>query len=280
MRKFALRNSIGEIYPMDGTNGILFLNPQGLGFSSAPTFADNKYGFFADVDNSSEPMNQVVGDIAFIGDPYGKYQAFVNWLNKGYPLELMYQPKNTQFYRSVEVSDLSKGELELSGILRCTMSFNCLTPWYKPNPIDVNLVPDEEGIKRYSYSYPYSYAASAATSAVEIVSDGHIDGAIRLSAVGPLVSPVITLTNLGTGEVVGKMALDITVDSGQVLEFSTVPSDSYITVDGEDVIGAVDIMENVFFRLPRNTACSLSMANSGSASLVAQIKVYDYYRSV
>lgn len=280
MRKFALRNSIGEIYPMDGTNGILFLNPQGLGFSSAPTFADIKYGFFADVDNSAEPMNQVVGDIAFIGDPYGKYHTFVNWLNKGYPLELMYQPKGTQFYRSVEVSNLSKGEIELSGILRCTLALNCLTPWYKPNPINVNLAPDEDSGKRYSYSYPYTYSSSAAESAVEIVSAGHIDGAIKLSAAGPLVSPVITLTNLGTGEVVGKVALNITVDSGQTLEFSTVPSDSYITVDGEDVIGNVDIMENVFFRLPRNTACSLSMVNSGAESIVAQIKVYDYYRSV
>lgn len=268
--------------PLNGEGGIRFINPQGLGYSLSPTYADLKSGFYKKTYDESEPQGEVVGDIAFTGaTPYRIYKGFVDWINKGYPLEVIYEPDAVKYYRSVGVITLQKGELERAGYLLCPATLACLTPWYKASPVSVRIEPSggSGNTTRYSCRYPTRYQQARLKSSIEVEASGHMPSAVKVTIAGPLVNPIIALYDEATSELYGKMQLSATLDNDNTLYYSSVISEAVIEIDGADASEHLELSNTSYFRIPLNRRCLLSISADTSVATTAFVQIFDYFRS-
>lgn len=282
MRKFWIKNSLGESYGLNGESGMRLCNPFGFGFRLSPTFGSLNRGFFLITNSQKEPQGQCGGDLYFTGvNPYADYTRFVDWLNKGYDLEFAYQPNDEQYFSSVVIDTFDKTEIGVGGYLEVPIVLNRLTPWYKQNPLSLRLEPSSssEGSKRYTYRYPYRYQTGRFSSSVEVRAQGHIPSGLIITIAGPLTNPVFTLTDVLTGEEYGRMKLNTTVQGGSSVVFSTLENKASIAIDGEDASKYLNLANENFFQIPLNRTCELSLSADTSVVTTALIQIYDYYRS-
>ena len=82
MRRFSLRNELGETRFLNMESGLFLSNPQGLGVNRAYSFADGDNGFFVCVQDANDPRQQIIGDLVFTGDAYGQYVDLIQWMQK------------------------------------------------------------------------------------------------------------------------------------------------------------------------------------------------------
>ncbi|MEG0913709.1 MAG: hypothetical protein RSG53_08890 [Oscillospiraceae bacterium] len=282
MRKFWLKNSLGENYGLNGESGMRLINPFGFGYQLAPTYGALNHGFYAVTNKKKEPQGQCGGDLVFTrANPYADYMVFVDWMNKGYELEFAYQPLDVQFFSSVEIDTFEKTEIGDGGYLTVPVVFNKLTPWYKQNPISMRLEPSSSGgdSKRYTYRYPYRYQTGRFSSSVEVRAQGHIPSGLVIAIAGPLTNPVFTLTDVLSGEEYGRMKLRTTVQSGSIVTFSTIENRSGIDIDGVDASQYLNLANENFFQIPLNKTCELTLSADTNVVTTALIQIYDYYRS-
>ncbi len=280
MRRFSLRNSIGEVRSLNLENGLFLSNPQGLGVSRTYAFADGENGFFTFVQDTRDTRQQITGDLIFMENAYAEYLSLIQWMQETDVMEFVYQPEGTAYYRKVSLSSISKSELQQGRYLSCQIVWNCLTPWYRENPVSVDLsFESTEAVKTYAYAYPYKYRQSNVAGSIELVSEGQIDGALRIVLHGPCNDPSIMLRDMA-GTLIGRMTLDVTLTSSDTLELSTLPMEESLRINGVDRCDLLDPSENVFVRLPHGMPCYLTVDTEAGDGCSARVFAYDYYRGV
>lgn len=248
MRKFYLIDGDGIRYGLNGEDGIWLDSPTGLGVSYAPNFADFGNGFFVDVFNKTKQGSIVCNLLFEPPGAYGRYQSFMRTVTKSESLTLIYDPDGTAEYsRIVELEQISKSELTGSGELLCATTFICLTPWFRTENISGSAV---------------------------IYARGDLMSAFVISASVTGSNPSFTLTDtnsqiLGSADISGSY-------SGAAMVLSTIPYDSYITSNGNDICSNLSVVNNPFFRLPSQMSARIS--NSVNASM--SIEVFHYWRTV
>ena len=280
MRRFSLRNELGEIRFLNMESGLFLSNPQGLGVNLAYSFADGDNGFFACVQDANDPRQQITGDLIFTGDAYAEYLDLIRWMQKTKTMELIYRPETAAYCRKVNLSSISKSELQQGGYLSCQIVLNCLTPWYRENPVTIDLsFGSSEADKTYAYAYPYRYRPGAIAGRIELFSGGQLDGALRIVLNGPCNDPVISLKE-EDGMPIGQMTLDATLSAGEMIELSTLPGEEGLLLNGIDRCDLLDPTENVFMRLPHGRTCFLTIDTEPGEGCSARVYTYDYYRGV
>lgn len=242
MRKFFITSGT-ETRGLNGEDSIFFDSPSGLGCSIGVNFSNMNNGFFLNA-GPSETQGSVTGNLLFTGpEPYAGYNNFINWLLGAENPELVYQPENTPYHARVVVSSVTKGEIGKNGLLSVAVTFKLLTPWFI--------------IERLT------------GSSVSVTARGQLPSAFFIRLTGATSAPVIELSDIGAA------ILSDAVISSDVVELSTLPYDSYITVNGADAVQGLDILSNPYFRLNARGAAVLS-CNSGSMS----VDVFHYWRTV
>lgn len=289
MRRFYFENSIGQRKDLNG--GIAWLtNPMGLGISSMGTHADLGSGFYQDVSGKSVPREPVVGNLVFVRgeDAYRKYRELLDWLMQGYAIYLVYVPfGDMEFYRGIEIEFIQKGELGRGKFLTAPCAFRPTTPWFRriPSRAQIEFAEETTNSKRYDYRYGYSYVRNLAAATAELRTGGHIPAAVSLSYTGALGNPTLRLIGKTSGTIYGEADMEMDTGYTDTLEFSTRYDDSYVRVRAEDGtvinrIDSVDVTKNVFFRVPREETCYLTMASETLLAGSITVSLYDYYRSV
>lgn len=262
----------------------------GMGFTLDPDFANLGRGFFTLSDDEAEPQAPIAYTFTFTQNPYSEYQAFVDWVLASGKLTLIYNPTGTQEYcRNVYLASLEKGELNQMGWLEVPCRFLCETPWYLPVPSSMALeVEDATTIKRYHYQYTdalkYGSDGYPALSAT-VPNSGHIPAAVEIAYHGKIVNPVIRLTGKLSGQTIGVCAIGATLENADTLKVSTRYEDSYVkkvSAGGAvtDLLDALDLRLNPFFRIPVSEPCEISIESDESISGRAELLIYYYFRSV
>lgn len=204
----------------------------------------------------------------------------------------------SEFYRKVEIGSLTKTEYDKYGVLRVPVTFKVLTPWYKPEPIEVGFSTEEENAFLYDVSsypaYPDQdtefrdgdliYAMGSSDFTAKVEANGHIPAAMKLTFKGTVVTPKIRLIGKLTRKTYGECDINVNFSSSETLVFSTEYQNSYVKkIDyrGNEInlINDIDITKDPFFHIPIEEACELIISGrtlEGTASL----EVYDYYRAV
>lgn len=283
MRKFYIENEKGERYSLNGDSGMFLDNPAGLGQTMSPTSADIHKGFFKDITGDVEPQSAITGDLVFTQNAYELYRTFTMWLNKATELYLVYSPNDKDEYRRrVSLDFLQKTQLESTRWLRCPVSFQCLTPFYKAKATTLSM--DEVGnAMRYTYRYDSElrYAASSLPGmSCEIQGQGHIPSAIRFAVTGYLANPELTLTGQNTGKVYGKMKLNTTTSASQTLTVITRYGETSVTINNNDALAYVDLSYDPWLRVPNTEKCDLVLSSDDDMNVSVELLMYDYFRTV
>ncbi|MBQ9685059.1 MAG: hypothetical protein IJV41_00735 [Oscillospiraceae bacterium] len=290
MRKFYLENAAGDRIDLNGASRIHLTDPAGLGLTLTPAYADLKNGFFRAVSADSEPQSSFTATLTFPKPaPYPRWKTFVDWCSRSGHLYLVYRPyEDIEYYREVEISYFSKGELSRNGWLEIPASFFCLTPWYRKDPTTLEMLNSEGSAIRYSYRYTSQLiygADSAAVLAGTVYPGGHLPGSVRLRYFGEILNPKIRLTGNVSGKTYGLCSVEGALVSGDTLELSTLYLDSHIrriAADGTvtDLLDAVSLASEPFFHVPTDEPSTLSVEADAVFTGSAELEVFYYFRSV
>lgn len=289
-RKFYLLNAAGDRYGLNGERGVYLTEPEGLGYVLSPVFADLKNGFFRETQSDAEPQQTVAGTLIFVApNAYSNYRAFVDWVNAAGTLRLAYLPYGTvEFYRQVSVNYLQKGELTKTRWINSPVALFGLTPWYRPEATVLDMSAGTAGNrKRYTYRYTASLrygSASASQLSGTVQPAGHVPAALVFSFLGTVVDPVISLIGDRTGTLYGRAAVTTSLQSDDMLEYSSMYRDSYIRVrhaDGSstDLLDGVDLSGDPFFRAPVTEPATFSMTSDASFTGTGTLEIFYYFRS-
>lgn len=286
MRKFYLQNSIGVRKDLQ-LKSFFFNSPKGLGLSNKANYEQLGDGFYANSFLEAEQIN-IVGEIAFLESAYDDFQDLIDWIYSGYDLSFIYAPDgSTEYYCDIDIDYIEKEEIDNeTGCLHCPVSFLGKTAWYKTTPTILNFTidPDADYMK-FDFITESRFPRGNSYNAIDVSTSGHYPAYIKLTIDGAISNPVISLVNNVTGAIIGKVDLTgTTVESGEILMYSSVPENSYIKIlsaDGAytDLVDSIDLSYDNFFGVPFNASCSLKLEFTGSPT-EATIYLYNYWRSV
>lgn len=219
---------------------------------------------------------------------YAQYREFARFVaTAGTGLLLVYEPyAGAVFYRRVRLRALTKGERNRVGWLEIPMEVNALTPWFLPYDVRFELS-SLEGALRYDVGRFDSGGVFTNTQAGEfgaaVQPEGTEPGSLQLRFTGAVSAPVLTLTGLQTGAVYGRCALEYTLVSGDVLEYSSRPADSFCRlIRGGQTVPMDDWMDpasDPWLRVPTTEPCDLRLSGQGISGTAA-VTVNYYYSTV
>lgn len=287
MRKFYLKNETGAEVPLNGEEKIFFSDPSGLGVSYSSSYADIGSGFFKNTEKKYQ-QGTIPGTLTFMRTAYEKYLEFINWIEAAQELYLIYRPQTTEYWRRVELSYLTKTELTAGTWMQVPAEFICLTPWYIPSPLNLAFESEPDNVMTYDYTYDDNLiygSGSAGEYSAAITAKGHVPAALLVEYTGVAVDPVISLTGIVSGKVYGECRISGELEATDKLVLSTEYRDSYIkkiSADGTetDLLDAIDITAEPFFRVPLEEPCELSFTADSILSGTAAAQAFFYYGSV
>lgn len=280
-RQFSIQNEQGVSWDLNGAQGVILSEPEGLGARWKILTADLGHGFFSELDTDTVPAKAVAGELKFLPpNAYATYRSFVRFLTGSEKLILSYCPYGTDVYLCRgRFEFLQKGELDQTRILTVPVSFSTFSPWYLPRTMDLVMQEAEEDDMTFPFALPITLPSSLMGSwTVEISPAGDQPASLVFEYDGPAVSPVLVLTGASSGKEYGRCAVNKTVTG---LRFSSQWLDSYVTDgSGEDLVDYVSPGADPFFRAPVDEPSILSLSDSGSLSGSATVAVNYFYRSV
>lgn len=286
MRQFYLINADGQKYNLinDMTRAFLW-QPSGLGFQYDKEYMESD-GFFFEM-NSAVSQTAKTGVLVFFKDPYTQYKAFMDYISSSEGLRLAYSPKgSTWYYVDIDIEYVEKSEIEENGTLQCSISMLPKTPMYLPYELNIDLSGDlGTSIKQYDYKYDYTYSNTAVAGEVEFEIPAQMPSGLEITINGAISSPVMEF--YANGEQIGEIDLSsISVDAGDYVRYSSIPTSAGIYRNTGGVID--DITEQIglnadypaFFLLPPNQTIKAVLQADVLTGTTAEIKVYEYFRSV
>lgn len=159
-RIFKLTNSVGREYGLNQENGVLAIDPQGLGveFSNAFTQANANFrNDKVDLNQNEIPFSLLFGTRKK-DEAYQLYADFIQFLNSP-PFILFYTTEAGEYQRECVLKKLSKTEKNFGGgMIKEDFILEATTPWYKIESFRRKAISKKKDFgKVYNYQYNYRY---------------------------------------------------------------------------------------------------------------------------
>ena len=185
MRRFYLENEYAQRYALHQPGKVLFNGASGLGASS-----DARYVLVGDTflnDYSRPSQTSINGIVNFLRGQNQNisFREFSNFVYSAKKLKLIYVPDTgdgIEYVRDVELTAMSRGEIDQDRILRVAVEFDCKTLYYNSRQTTF-IVEIEEGQRAYNYSYPARYS-DYVSRALIFNNSGHVDAPIEAEIYG------------------------------------------------------------------------------------------------
>lgn len=242
----------------------MFYTPSGLGVAEDRDYGEIEYGFFAPKTHEYE-QSVISGTLVFlpgVQSPYKTYQEFVDWTQRAGSLSLVYMPyTGRELYMDVALDRLELGEMSKVGVLECPVTFSCMSPYHKRNPLTyIFRVGAAENPMRFTFRFPFRFSDSGSRDAVVFTPQGHYPAALEAIINGPVSNPRLICTNTNTGEVYGDLDLTgVSVAEGDRIYYSSRPNaDGIYKVSGTvrtDLTQYLNIINNNWIRIPVGVSC-------------------------
>lgn len=270
-------------------------SPEGLGYENAHNYASVGDGFFRRIETkfSQQTINGTIiaiplASMAYanrndriLGQIYYEYRHLFENIELGTKIYLLYDPYGygtNEYRREIEILSVSKSEITTNTVLEIPVSFKCLTPWYLDSGSGIEVISDFDSVMRYTYKYDdeLRYGDTKVSTRAIITNSGTMPAAliVRINGVKrpntAFKSPMITLIDSETAEIIGRCQVGIDLYKQETLEISSIPLDSYIkkiSLDGteEDLIDYIDISYDPFFRVPPGKKCELIIESASDS---------------
>lgn len=281
MRKFYLQNHKPERLDISQANSFFLSSPTGLGMNRSFGYNTDGMGFASVSEKMWDQIN-IVGDIIISQNCYSRYRTLADFILNANKLIFIYAPDgNREYCLDVECEYITKTEIN-AGTLTCPISFRALTPWYRTEPDTCRIVQTIPIKKPWKYpcTYPMRYSVIQNNSTV-LRAKGHIPAALDVYVKGKLVNPVITLKRANDGKTIGRLNPQITVQKTQTLHLCTkYNGDAGVWIDRRSIVNQINLSDNVFFRLPVNENCTITLTDDEYSTASMTVYIHNYYNAV
>lgn len=284
-RKFYLQNAEGARIDLNGADAIWARDPAGLGMDLSPATGDLSHGFFKPLQEPGRLQGKPGFTLIFSDRDrnYAQYRALMEWIAAaGDGLQLIYRPSGTEeFLRRISLRTVRKTEKNAVGWLEIPVEVVTLSPWYLPSDLNFTLGQESDELRFDDGRFDVGlFAASQGESFSAVINPSGTEAAsLRISFAGTATDLVLALTGLVTGKTYGRCAVSYQIQSGDVLEYSSLPSDSYCRVirsgAAVDMANYMDPSASPWMRVPVTEPCQLTMtATSITGSAAATVHYF------
>lgn len=279
VRYFSLVNGNGVEVDMTTTD-IFFSEPSGLGYERTESYRQIGNSFIRI--NKQPKQGSITGTLIFTPpNAYQKYWDFVNVI-KIEPLKLKYKPYTSSYekYRDVTITKLEKGELTKYASLECSITFSCLTPWYRI----IKFAPSETTITGnvWPITWPKVWGSGSEMS-LEFDSDSILDSPCKLIINGHCKNPTWTHYVDGARYAIGKLECEVEEGNYLVIDNTSYPylmkiynSDNQLV---RDVYSTSDFASERFLSI-QNGHNVIAISNELGSEIDIRAEVYLQYETV
>lgn len=283
VREFKLVNEKGQEYSlMDLENHCFLSDPSGLGYGYTTEYQQLGNTFVTNLRNFTQ--GQISGIANF--KSYDNYKALIDFIESSENLRFSYKiPFKTgtrEYFKDVQISDISKTQKKTNGILSETVNFDCLSLWYEENTVTYTVEPLSNEI-RWDFRWDSRFSDYDSRN-LSYINEGHVEAPIYVEMDGHLVNPKIILSV--DGEVY--QTVEITTEIQQYEKLIYDSRENKFTVAREKADGTIedlfsldclDIAKDNVVRLPKNRSCQITLTADNEV-LNAQLTIYPRYKAV
>lgn len=283
VREFKLVNEKGQEYSlMDLENYCFLSDPSGLGYGYTTEYQQLGNTFVTNL--RSFTQGQISGIANF--KSYDNYKALIDFIESSENLRFSYKiPFKTgarEYFKDVQISDISKTQKKTNGILSETVNFDCLSLWYEENTVTYTVEPLSNEI-RWDFRWDSRFSDYDSRN-LSYINEGHVEAPIYVEMDGHLVNPKIILSV--DGEVY--QTVEITTEIQQYEKLIYDSRENKFTVAREKADGTIedlfsldclDIAKDNVVRLPKNRSCQITLTADNEV-LNAQLTIYPRYKAV
>lgn len=283
VREFKLVNEKGQEYSlMDLENHCFLSDPSGLGYGYTTEYQQLGNTFVTNLRNFTQ--GQISGIANF--KSYDNYKALIDFIESSENLRFSYKVPfkagTKEYFKDVQIADISKTQKKTNGILSETVNFDCLSLWYEENTVTYTVEPLSNEI-RWDFRWDSRFSDYDSRN-LSYINEGHVEAPIYVEMDGHLVNPKIILSV--DGEVY--QTVEITTEIQQYEKLIYDSRENKFTVAREKADGTIedlfsldclDIAKDNVVRLPKNRSCQITLTADNEV-LNAQLTIYPRYKAV
>ena len=192
VREFKLINEKGQEYSlMDLYNYCFLSEPSGLGYSYSTEYQQLGNTFFTNLRKMEQ--GQISGIANF--SSYDNYRKLIDFIENSEQLRFAYKiPYATgtkEYFKDVQIQNITKTQKQIDGILKETITFDCLSLWYEENTIEYTIEPMTDEM-RWNF-YWDSYFNDNNSTNMEYFNNGQVEAPIEIEIDGAVSNPKIEL---------------------------------------------------------------------------------------
>lgn len=284
VREFKLVNEKGQEFSlMDIQNFCLLTDPNGLGYSYETEYQQLGNTFVENLRKLGQ--GQITGTVNFI--KYDNYTSFVDFIESSKNLKFGYKVPfidNTakEYFKDVQIQNLSKSQLQINGILSETITFDCLSLWYEENSVVYTVTPQRDEI-RWDFKWDSSFTDYDSRN-LQYINKGHVEAPIVVEIDGNVVNPRIEL--YVDGELYQTVNITTTIEQYEKLLYDSRENNFAISKQNTDgTIESLFSLDYIKFendnviRIPKNRSCEIRLAADNEV-LNAKLTIYPCYKAV
>lgn len=283
VRTLKLINEKGQEFSlMDIHNYCLLTEPSGFGYAYDTQYESLGNSFITNLRNLQQ--GQITGQINFLC--YDNYKKLVDFIEASEKLQFSYivpyQNGSKEYLRNIELSEISKTEIQPNGVLSETVVFNCLSLWYSTSKAIYTISSSVDEI-RWDFTWD-SYFAGYSSRDLSIINTGHTDASIQVEIDGEVVNPEIQLYI--DDELYQEVSITKTIDQYEKFLYSSKEGDFYIAEQGTTGtitslldLSVIDFSKDLVIRIPKNKSCRLIL-NADNNITSAEVTIFVFYKAV
>lgn len=163
-----------------------------------------------------------------------------------------------------------------------TITFDCLSLWYKQNTIVYNMEGQEDEL-RWDFTWDSRFTDYDVRS-LKHINDGHVEAPILVEIYGHVINPEIQL--FIEGELYQTVKINIEIAEYEKLLYGTKENEFYINKQNTDgtltslfSLDYIDFYNDNVIRLPKDKSCEIRLTGDNEI-LNAKVTILNFYKAV
>ena len=283
VREFKLiNNKKQEFSLMDIEKYCLLTEPTGLGYSYSTSYEQLANVF---VTNLRQLEQGVISGIANFNS-YDNYKKLVDFIEQSEGLKILYripfENSTIDYYRDIEIQSSSKTQKQTDGIIKETLTFNCLNLWYEENTTIYRTEALSNEL-RWNFKWNGIFNDNSNKS-FEYKNCGHINAPLTLEIDGA-VSNVAICVYVGK-TLIQEVKIKTSILKNEKLFYSSKENEFSIKKIKEDQteedlfdLDVIDFENNNVVSIPKNQTCEIKL-KADTAIENAKITIFPQYKCV
>ena len=229
-------------------------------------------------------QGQISGTANFLN--YDNYKNLVDFIEASESLKFSYkipfQNGVKEYFKDVQIQSITKTQKQIDGILKETITFDCLSLWYEENTVTYTVEPQTDEI-RWDFRWDSKFSDYDSRN-LNYINEGHVEAPIYVEMNGNLVNPEIQLYVDGQLYQTVKITTEIEqyeklIYDSRENQFTIFKQKPDSTTESLFSLDCLDFANDNVIRLPKNRSCEISLTADNEV-LNARLTIYPRYKAV